>query len=413
MKIQSMVFATLLLICPLSAFAQTNPQPTFFVNGTLETTLNNENDEALAFNEFRRGDNPFSNLRLQLFGDVVFDERLAIFNQILIDPSTSTSLTTFLRSYLRYTILDDPASDLHIQAGKLPTPFGNFGQRAYAATNPLIGLPLMYHYFTSLRGNQLPADNADLLAHRGQGLSSDFTGYSGGGAARAFSGLPMIYDPCWDFGVEAIGSIWRLEYLVALTQGTLSNPRSSPGDNNDGKQVAAHLGFVPAIGTLIGASYARGPYLDQAVEVALAAPSAKVEDFVQEIYGFDLEYSIRHLHLVGEFAVNRWEVPNIADAQGRPQDLENYGWYLESKYKLRPGLFSAVRYSGLRFGKIDDGSDRGKKMSWDYDVDRWELGLGYYLTDGALSKLVWQLLSTDHPDRADEHLLALQLSTSF
>ena len=105
----------------------------------------------------------------------------------------------------------------------------------------------MYHYFTSLRSNQLPADNADLLAHRGEGLSSRFAGFSGGGSPQRFNGLPMIYDPCWDFGVETIGSIWRLEYLVALTQGTLSDPRSRPGDNNDGKQLAVHLGFVPLV----------------------------------------------------------------------------------------------------------------------------------------------------------------------
>ena len=43
---------------------------------------------------------------------MVLDDRLALFNQILIDPSNFTSLTTFLRSYLRYTIFSGPEADL-------------------------------------------------------------------------------------------------------------------------------------------------------------------------------------------------------------------------------------------------------------------------------------------------------------
>ena len=96
MENRALVVAVTGLIFTLSAPAlgQTAPGPARFVSGTLEVTLTNENDEALAINKFRRGDSPFSNLRLGLFGDVVLDERLALFNQILIDPSNFTSLTT-------------------------------------------------------------------------------------------------------------------------------------------------------------------------------------------------------------------------------------------------------------------------------------------------------------------------------
>ena len=231
-----------------AAVSQPGPVRQFSALTTLN--LNLADREGLEHNKLRRGDSPFSNLALTLFGDVVFAPQLTLFNQLLIDPSSraNQSLSTYLNSYLRYTVFSRPRADLHRQAGKLPTPFGAFGPRAYQDKNPLVGLPLMYHYFTSLRSNQLPADSADLLAHRGQGqVSLGFTGFKGGGSSQLFAGLPMIYDPCWDFGAEALGSLWRFEYLVALTQGTLSDPRSSPSDNNDGRQLAARLGLAHLI----------------------------------------------------------------------------------------------------------------------------------------------------------------------
>lgn len=387
------------------AAGQSGPVRQF--NGLTTLNLNLAEREGLERNKLRRGDSPFSNLQLTLFGDAAFDPRLALFTQLLIDPSSRAvqSLSTYLNSYLRYTVFSRPLADLHLQAGKLPTPFGAFGPRAYQDKNPLVGLPLMYHYFTALRANQLPADNADLLVHRGQGqTAAGFTGFKGGGSNQLFNGLPMIYEPCWDFGAEAIGSLWRFEYLVALTQGTLADPRSSPGDNNDGLQLATRLGLVPATGLVLGASYARGPYLDRAVAAALG-PGEDVEDFHQQLLGADAEYSAGRFRVMGEAALNRFEVPTIAE------DLKTSGFYLEGNYTLRSRLRAALRYSGLRFAKIGDGA--GGQATWDYDVDRWEAGLSYPLYEGVLGKLVWQHTRLDQPGADGLEVLTLQINSSF
>ncbi|PYQ15889.1 MAG: hypothetical protein DMF80_07495 [Acidobacteria bacterium] len=392
------------------AAAQTAPGPQAFFNGTVDLAYPFEDGGAPKINRLIRGDSPFDNVRLRLFADVVLNSRWSAFSQILIDPSSRLGLESFLRSYVRFNAFKKEKADLSFQAGVVPTPFGAYSPRAYSERNPLVSDPLMYHYFTSLRSNQLPASNADLLRHRGQGQSDDFTSFAGPGSPVRFNGMPMIYDPCWDVGVQALGSAGRLEYVLAVAQGTLSNPRFKGGDNNAGKQLSGRLAFVPRPGVVLGASYARGPYLDAVLQSGLR-PGTDVDDFRQEIWGFDAEYGVRHLVLYAELARNRWQSPNITDGRGRRQDLTVLGGYVEAKYTLRPGLFAALRYDRIDFGDID-GAGPGARTPWDYDVRTWEYGVGYYLTDRVIAKLVRQDYRTAG-EEGSEHFWAMQVSVSF
>ena len=333
-----------------------------------------------------------------------------VFNHLLVDPAARASVNSFLRMWARYTAIRAEGFDLHVQVGKIPTPFGHFTERSYTDTNPLIGFPLMYHHSSSLRANQLPADNADLLAHRGQGAPNRFTGYGGGGAAETFSGLPMVYDSCWDFGASVIGSVWRFEYLLARTTGSLSDPRTTGQDNNDGAQLAGRIGVVPFTGLQLRLSAARAPYLDEAVRGGLPA-GRDLEDYEQRIFGLSAEYEWRHLAVVAEWATNTWESPHVVDGAGGMRDLRVDGLYVEARYKLAPGWSAAGRYSTLRYGSIPDGA--GATTSWDWDVDRVEAGTSYWLTDGVLAKLVGQITAVDAPGRDADRLLSTLLSVRF
>ena len=382
-----------------------------FPGATVDFLLSAADSDALDDNRQGRGDSPFSHVRASLWADIAVNDRLTVFNRTFLDPSSGAATASFLRSYLSYNLVAGEQGHVNLEIGKIPTPFGYFTQRAYSDKNPLIGYPLMYHYASSLRSNQLPADNADLLAHRGEGFTGRFTGYEGGGSPASFRGLPMIYDSCWDFGGGVVGSAWRFEYSLAVTQGTLSDPRANASDSNDGQQIAGRLGFVPFTGLLIQGSYARGPYLDRSVAPHLNG--AEVEDFDQKIAGLALEYGIRHLSLTSEIAVNTWESPNIVDGSGGAQDLNVIGFYSEITYKLAPGLQAAGRYSGLRYDDIDDGSGSGNTRSWDYDVDRIELGLVYHASEALLYKLVAQLNDSGRPKSSDQHIVAAQLTVVF
>jgi hypothetical protein len=382
-----------------------------FAYGTVDLRLSVNDRQALEGNRQRRGNSPFSHINLNLFADIVANERLTVFNHVLVDPAAATSIGSFLRSWVRYTAVVRPGFDLHLQMGKIPTPFGHFTERAYTDINPVLGYPLMYHYSSSLRKNQLPASNSDLLAHRGQGTPAAFTGYDGSSAGSS-SGLPMIYDSCWDFGGSAVGSLWRFEYLAAVTLGSLSDPRANASDNNDGRQLAVRLGLVPFTGLLLRTSYARAPYLDRVIASGLA-PGEQVEDFRQEIIGVSAEYEWRHLSVIGEWADNRWESPNIHDGNGASQDLKVTGFYLEGRYKLQPGWFVGGRYSGLRYGRIDDGSGSRQSIHWDFDVDRLEIGSGYWVTDVVLTKLTAQINRVGDPQNSRHSILGTQLTIRF
>ncbi len=393
--------------------AQEAPGVEVYPAGTIDLRLNRDSGRGLEVNRLRRGDSPFSHIQANLFADLVVGDDLTVFNQLTIDPSARASAGSFLRSWAQWRLYSDSSADLYLQFGKIPTPFGHFTERAYSDKNPLLGHPLMYQYFSSLRANQLPAHNVDLLAHRGSGAGA-FDGYEGGGSDSPRSGLPLVYDSCWDYGGGLMGSLWRLEYLFAITQGTLSDPRSDGIDSNDGVQWAARVGLVPFTGALVRLSWARGPYLDEAVESALFAGD-EVEDFEQRIVAIAIEYEIRHLIVVAEAVHNLWESPFITDAAGKRDDLEVDGAYVEARYKLGPGLFAAGRWSALRFGRIDDGSGRGQRVRWDRSADRLDLSVGYWVTDGVLAKGGIQLndlhASTQYDE--DDHVIGLNLMVAF
>ena len=55
---------------------------------SVDLLLSAADAEALEANQMRRGDSPLSHLRLSLFGDVVLSDRLTLFHQLPIEPSS-------------------------------------------------------------------------------------------------------------------------------------------------------------------------------------------------------------------------------------------------------------------------------------------------------------------------------------
>jgi len=403
---------TAIIICCFLISNQTQAQstvdPKFYFGGIVELTTAFSDQGAPLINQYRRNDSPFDNMRATLFGDVVMAPRLTLFNQIIVAPTSRYHFQSYWRPILQFDAIQNEAFELLLEAGKLSTTFGSYGPRAYSNRTTLITPPLIHHYFTSLRSNQLPLNNDDLLKSRGQGHSSIFTGYKGGGSNDLFHGLPIIYDVCWDTGIRAFGSFWRFEYSLGLTHGTLSNPANLGIDTNSGKQIISRISLIPATGLIIGSSYARGAYLDKAIAIALPAGKTP-EDFVQEAFGFDFHYEVRHLKLIGEAVFNTWQIPNIVDSQNNRKDLTVLGWYIEGQYAFLPGLYASARFDQLTFGKIPNST--GQSLTWDDDIWRLEGGIGYQFWEGVLGKLIIQDIHKTRTARTT--FGAAQLSLSF
>jgi hypothetical protein len=287
---------------------------------------------------------------------------------------------------------------LWLQAGRIPPPFGAFPERWYAAANPLIGYPLLYHHATSLRADNLPQDSADLLSQRGNGRSSRF---SGGGVAFPSPGMPMVSLFRWDTGLVGFGRVGKLEYLAGVTNGTLASPRVV--DQNDGKQILGRVRFRPHPSFNAGLSAASGAYLDRQLTPHLGGRA--LEDFGQTTVGVDAEFARGHLLLYGEGGWSRWETPNVSEP------LAAYTGFLEARYRLWPGLYLAGRLDRMSFSKIR--SPLGERAPWDYPLSRTEFGAGYSFEKRVVLKLTAQLNRFDQADALDEDIVAFQIAVHF
>jgi hypothetical protein len=324
---------------------------------------------------------------VKLFLDAWTSPNIGVLTEVLFDESDNSSYVVRIDgAYAVFMGLGTPS--LNLKVGKIPAAFGTWAPRTYSDKNPLIGLPLMYHYHTIARADRAPANFDTLQTYR----ASRAPGRGGG--------LPILYDSCWDIGVVAFGAVGRWEYAAGVTKGTISNPKAI---TNDGFQVVGRVGARPVIGLRIGASGAYGPYMTFGVRGL--PKGARLEDYKQRAFGFDLEYSFAHLVFHSEFVRNRWDSPFIQEG------LANTSWYAEWRYTFWPGLYGAIRYSGMQFDRIDDG--RGGRRAWDNPIRRVESGVGYHISKMALFKLVWQhnYAEGEADERVD--LFAGQVSMSF
>ena len=337
-------------------------------------------------NKALKGGSPFSLVRTRFFVDGEVREDISVFTTLLYDEGVG--LLELEGAYISFKGVRQHEA-LSVQVGKMATVFGSFAPRSFGVVNPLIGLPLIYHYFSAVQGASVPRDNADQLERRD---------------ARS-RGLPMIYDACWNTGVELTGSLEHFTYAAALTKGTLSNPSAN---GSEGLQFVGRLGVQPSMGSKMAISLAYGPYLNRSAANSADFPSGgSWKDYNQFIYGIDIEYSRAHFTFFGEVVRNHWEVPNLKE-----ESLGNTGGYIEATYAIFPGFNYALRYGQIAYDKIDDGE--GDKKAWDYGIKRVESGLEYYIDRNVRAKTVIQLNFKDGPaDDDTDHVLGVQLASFF
>ena len=336
------------------------------------------------------GNNLFKLLRLSLLFNFQASERVGLYVNLTSENGGTPRL---YGAFVRLAPFSNQS--FWVQAGKIPQAFGAFPERWYPFVNPLIGDPLMYSYLTSLQPYGVPADVDDLLSQRGQGHYSQFQGYP------PYAGMPMIEIFRWAAGGIGFGKVGPLEYLGGITAGSLSNPLQV--DDDGGTQALGRLRFRPSPAFNAGVSVARGPYL---TGVSDESPYDRPRDsFHQTGVGGDFEYARGHLLVYAELAWSRWESPNIAE----PLDASSA--FIESRYRLLPGLYLAGRLDRLGFGEVT--TQDGAREPWDYPLSRVEIGAGLSWERHVLLKLAGQFNWYDDATDLNENIIVSQIVVRF
>ncbi len=374
----ALILAVLLVQAPLRAEIKISSLTTIGYTGL---------DRDSKFNTMFRGDDPFNPIRVTLFAESWINPRLGVFLEFLWDQGKGlTGSDTKPRVNGAYAVAKvTPNSDqLILKLGMIPSPFGVWAPRTYADRNPLVGLPLMYHYRTPVSNGALSLNADAVLAQKEQDVY----------------GLPIVYDACWDNGVEALGFAagGKFEYHLAVTKAAMSSPSSYM---NDGAQVILRLGFHPVPALKFGFSVEHGSYLGK--DATGVPDGVALRSVSQKAVAADFSFSAGHTEFQSEIVHNVWENPNL------DKNLAVTSGYLELKQTIVAGLYAAVRYDRLSYSRLTDSA--GRSFDWGYNVRSVESGLGYHITRGAMVKAVWQHNSLEDEDDVD--LLCTQLVLNF
>jgi hypothetical protein len=268
---------------------------------------------------------------------------------------------------------------LDVQAGLIPPTFGSLTRTAYATQNLLVGVPLAHQYLLSIRADAIPASADDLLRMRGRGWLSNFPV----GDLAPAAGLPMVNTSHWDTGVQVHGVNGIFEWTGSLTLGSLSDPRWR--ENNGQRQLAGRLSVRPSPEFHVGASIARGGWLDRSVDRALPA-GLSTNDAHQQAFGIDAEYSAGPVLVRSEVIRTTWTMPSIA-APRITEPLVATASLVEGRYKLIPGVYLAARGDRLDFSSI---TGTARQDTWEAPVWRVEGGVGWSVTRNITAKGAWQ-----------------------
>jgi len=305
---------------------------------------------------------------------------------------------------------------LNVSAGKILTPFGTYTRRQLSPDNPLIGTPMFFYYATNASPVSGYLDSTGVLL-----------------AQSLYGGrLSTIYYGGYYAGLEVFGSLADefLLYDFAVMNAPLSS--TNAGLNLD-KQPAFHgrVAVHPAIWGTFGASFSLGSFLERGPVNYFLDWKWSVEDYTQRTIGFDLNLNHTYYELNAEYILNRFHSPYIVyDFTVNPPyksgltgasalDLKSDEVLVDLKIDapFYPGLYFAARYDAVMFGTIKDPSPTsptfGKAISWDHDVQRFEVALGLKAARGVLIKIGYQWTKVDVTPRPQLDVVGSQISVRF
>lgn len=337
--------------------------------------------------------NALRNIRLSLATEVRASQRLQVLAEVRLDHGQHFSAYALFARIRPW-----PDRRFDVQIGRVPPTFGAFRRTIYAYDNALIGQPLAYQYLLALRTDSLPLNADDLLRARGNGW---LVGYQVGSAERS-PGLPLFKSNLYDTGVQVHGVAGALEWTGAVTAGSLSDPLLT--DNNGRPQAVGRATVQLGPAVRLGASGARGAWLDESLDSAL--PSGETaRDYRQDAVAIDAEVSAGRWLGRAEWIRASWRLPALAAPLiADPVVAESF--IVEGRVRLWPGVSLAARADTLQFSDLTGST---ATMQWEAPVRRFETAVTYAVTRNIGAKLAWQRNLRDGGRVRHDSLLASQL----
>lgn len=334
-------------------------------------------------NDTFKGFSNFHTSRVRVFLDTEISKKSFFFVQFMVD----NYVVSLYGAYARFE--DIVQNYVNIQLGFLPTTVGTFAARTYSNVNPLIGTPLLYNHHTSL----IPSDGAPI------GNIDNLVSLKD---TRSNRGLPIIYDACWNSGVEIYGSSGRFNYSVGVLAGSVTKPLQEQLKNVP--QLTTHLSYAFHPGLNAGISGYYGPYLFKGGFSDTLAAGQSLNDFINSGLGYEFYAARGYLDIYSEAFYSQWQYPGLPH-------LSAFGGYIEAKYKFIPGWHVAARYDIFQPDRVK--TSDGRSTRWDHEIHRYELGVGYRFSRNILTKLVTQLNRLPAAGHLNSDLYALQISIDF
>ncbi len=363
-----------LLALSLAADARAEAQ----LSGLLDVLFKNTGESELTNQSFG-GVSTFDTIRLRLFADATIGDKTSVFTQLF----SSDDDVEVYAAYIRFEEI--AGGPVGAQLGLIPGTVGSFGERTYSDKNPLVGTPLMYvHHSTLHPGHDVLSvdDLVDMQANRDR------------------FGMPILYDNCWNSGLELYGSAGEFDASLAFLVGSVSSPWRQ--QMKDVPQGTARLVWHSGPSFQIGVSGFYGPYLtpDEA-----AFPAGQNEnDFMNLGIATDIAWITRWVDFRVEAIAAEWEYPGLPD-------LGVYSGYAEAMWKVRPRWFVAARAEAFEPAEVSNSA--GEQVKWDDPVRRLEYGIGYKPRVRTILKLVAQHDRFEVYEKYNADLYAIQCGVAF
>lgn len=352
-------------------------------------------------------DNAFFAPRLSLGLDATAGEHLSFHSMTRWDRgfdagSAPDGELRIDEAFLRWRVCDDQR--LNFQIGKYASFFGTWSGQHDFYDDPFLLAPLPYSQIIGVSpfspGNPLNTGGP------GGGPGGPGGGGPGGpGGARPLSLQPkdqwssMVWGPAYGIGAGAFGSTEHFDYAVEVKNSALSSHPEAWEEFDFGHPtVTARLGYRPDAAWAFGLSASRGGWSQ------VNAAGVDRDDLVQNSLGFDARWARHDWILSGEMVLTQFETMSSGD-------LEAASWYLQARYKVRPGVWLAARIGQLIAN--DAVGPGGTDFAWQSDVWRAEIGGGWRIRPELLLKAGYTYTHTDDDPFAGEHLWGTGIGWKF